>query len=153
MLDIQRSELMTIKIIPPADGQYWDLGSRITCKVRSESTGGEYTVLEVLLEKGQGSPLHVHRLESETIYMAEGECIIGDDRQEQTVMAGALVVFEKGTPHFFRNDGEARTKLIITALPGGLDRYFDEIHSALQAEKPEEIENINRKYEIEFMDV
>jgi quercetin dioxygenase-like cupin family protein len=143
---------MTITIVPPADGQAWELGSRIACKVTSESTGDEYTVLEVLLEKGQGSPLHVHRRESETIYVAEGECVVGDDGQEQTVSAGAVVVFEKGTPHFFRNDGEAKTKLIVTAIPGGLDRYFEQVSAALQAEKAEEIENINQRYEIEFMD-
>jgi hypothetical protein len=55
---------MTNTIGPPADGQIWDPGRRHTCKVTSESTGGEYTVLEVLLETGQGSPLLVHRLES-----------------------------------------------------------------------------------------
>lgn len=143
---------MTINIVPPADGQIWNLGSRITCKVTSESTGDEYTVLEVLLEKGQGSPLHVHRRESETIYVAEGECVVGDGGQEQVVLAGSMIVFEKDTPHFFRNDGEAETKLIITAVPGGLDRYFEDVNVALHAEKPEEIEKINRKYEIDFLE-
>ncbi|MDX1378784.1 MAG: cupin domain-containing protein [Anaerolineales bacterium] len=142
---------MTIRVVPPAEGQSWDLGSRITCKVTSESTSGEYTVLEVLLETGQGSPLHVHRRETETIYVAEGECVVGDGGQDWTVEAGSLIVFEKDTPHFFRNDGEAGTKLIITAVPGGLDRYFEEVSAALQAEKPEEIETINRKYEIDFL--
>jgi mannose-6-phosphate isomerase-like protein (cupin superfamily) len=84
--------------------------------------------------------------------VAEGECVVGYGGQEQTVSAGAVVVFEKGTPQFVRNNGEAKTKLIITAIPGGLDRYFEQVSAALQAEKPQEIENINQRYEIEFMD-
>ena len=117
---------------------------------KSKHVIGFSAVLEVLLEKGQGSPLHVHRRESEIIDVAEGVCVVGDSEQDQTVATGDLVVFEKDTPHFFRNDGDTKTKLIITAIPGGLDRYFEEVSAAVQGEKPEEIENINRKYEIEF---
>jgi len=143
---------MTIKLVSPDDGKFWDIGSRITCKVAGDTTDDEYTVLEVLLETGQGSPLHVHHRESETIYVAEGECIVGDDQQNYPAPAGSVVIFKKGVPHFFRNDGNVKTKLIIMAVPGGLDRYFEEINTALQTENSEEIENINRKYEIEFVE-
>lgn len=144
---------MTIRIIQPGEGTLWSLGSQITCKLSSYSTKGEYTVLEVLLETGQGSPLHVHHRESETLYVAEGECLVGDGGKDYSVPMGSLIVFEKGTPHFFRNEGSSRTKLIITAVPGGLDRYFEEIDAALQEGNPDSIENINRKYEIEFLEV
>ena len=142
---------MTIRIVQPGEGTLWNLGSQITCKVSSHSTKGEYTVLEVLLETGQGSPLHVHHRESETLYVAEGECLVGDGEKNYSAPTGSLIVFEMGTPHFFRNVGSSKTKLIITAVPGGLDRYFEEIDTALQGDNPDEIENINRKYEIEFM--
>jgi len=141
---------MTIKIIQPGEGQLWNLGSQITCKVSSNSTKDEYTVLEVLLETGQGSPLHVHHRESETLYVADGECVVGDGKKEYSMPTGSVIVFEIGTPHFFRNTGSSKTKLIITAIPGGLDRYFEEIDAALQSGDTDSIENINRKYEIEF---
>jgi len=143
---------MVIRIVQPGEGALWNLGSQITCKVSSHSTRGEYTVLEVLLEKGQGSPLHVHHRESETLYVADGECRVGDAEKVYSVPMGSVIVFEAGTPHFFRNEGGSKAKLIITAVPGGLDRYFDEIDTALQGGDPDEIENINRKYEIEFME-
>ena len=143
---------MTIQIVLPDDGKSWNIGSQITCKIPGASTADEYTVLEVILETGQGSPVHVHRRESETIYVAEGECTVGDDKQNNRVPAGSVVEFKKGIPHFFRNDGSTRTKLIITAIPGGLDRYFEEINSALQEEKTGDIDAINKKYEIEFIE-
>lgn len=141
---------MSITIISSSEGQVWDLGSRITCKVTSDSTNEAFTVLEVLLNTGQGSPVHVHRRESETIYVAEGKCVVGDNKQNQIASAGSVVVFPQGVPHFFRNDGSEQTKLIITAIPGGLDRYFTDVTAALQEGKPEQIDGINNKYEIEF---
>ena len=144
---------MTIRIVQPGEGVLWNLGSQITCKVPSDSTQDEYTVLEVLLETGQGSPLHVHHRESETLYVAQGECIVGNGEKTYAMPTGSVIVFEVDTPHFFRNAGPSKAKLIITAIPGGLDRYFEEINSALQAGNTNNIENINRKYEIEFMRV
>ncbi len=141
---------MPITIISSGEGQVWDLGSLITCKVTSASTNDDFTVLEVVLDTGQGSPVHIHRRESETIFVAEGNCIVGDDKQIYSAPVGSVVVFPKGVPHFFRNEGNERTKLIITAVPGGLDRYFAEVTAALQEGKPEQIDGINRKYEIEF---
>jgi quercetin dioxygenase-like cupin family protein len=140
-----------ILVITPNDGETWNVGGPITCKISSGQTAGAYTVLEFILNAGGGPPLHVHHREDELFYVAEGECTVGTKEQSYPAPAGTIVRFPKGTPHFFRNESSAPCKLLITAIPGGLDHYFAELAAALAANQPEAIPAINHKYEIDFL--
>jgi quercetin dioxygenase-like cupin family protein len=142
-------------VVRPTEGRVWNVGGPMVCKVSSEDTQGAYTVLELTLPPGSGAPLHIHRREDEVFYVLEGMCTVGDAYQEQTVLAGATAVFRKGVAHFFRNSGDATCRVLITAIPGGLDHYFNELDTALNANREhnrtvDAIAAINRKYEIEF---
>ena len=141
----------SILVISPNDGDTWNVGGPITCKISSQQTAGAYTVLEFILNPQGGPPLHVHHREDELFYVVEGECIVGSKEQSYQASAGTLVRFPKGTAHFFRNESSAPCKLLITAIPGGLDHYFSEIAVALAANQPDTIPAINRKYEIDFL--
>ena len=137
-------------LIPPKEGKSWNIGGVLQCKVGSDLTQGSYTVLELALPPQSGSPLHVHHREDEIFYIVEGECRIGFKDQECKATASLTVVLPKRTPHFFRNDGAATSTILITAVPGGLDRYFDEVSQAIESGQLEELPSINQKYEIEF---
>jgi hypothetical protein len=82
----------------------------------------------------------------------EGVCTVGDAEQSHAVAAGGVVQFARGTAHFFRNEGTTRCRLLITAIFGGLDRYFAEIAAALETGTPERIAAINASYEIDFFE-
>jgi quercetin dioxygenase-like cupin family protein len=139
-----------ILVVEPGEGLHWNVGGRLVCKVGSDQTGGAFTVLELSLPPGGGPPLHVHRREDEIFYVVEGECTVGSEEQSWTLRPGATAVFPKGRAHFFRNESDAGSRVLITAVPGGLDRYFHEIDAALAAGRPEAVPGINQKYEIEF---
>jgi quercetin dioxygenase-like cupin family protein len=141
----------TITVVLPNEGQAWLVGSRVTCKISSTETGNAYTVLEVLLAPGEGAGLHVHQREDESLFVASGECTVGDRDKTWAASTGSVVCFPKGVPHFFKNNGAKACSLIITAVPGGLDIYFEEVSAALAENRVGDIADLNKRYEIEFL--
>ena len=138
-------------VIRPNAGKTWELGGLIECKVAGTQTGNAYTILGITLEKGQGAPMHIHKREDEVFYILEGTCTFGLGDEVVTAEAGTTVILKKGLAHFFRNDSSTPMKALITAIPGGLDRYFEEVTTAIAEQKPQEIDKINAQYEIEFI--
>ena len=126
--------------------------SGVTCKVRSDQTDNRYTVLELVLPPGEGAPFHVHQREDEIMLVVEGECEVRHGDNTYIAPPGTIVVFPKGQPHAFRNTGQVPNRLMITAVPGGLDRYFDEIQALLAGGHvtQDALDDINRRYEIDF---
>lgn len=124
----------------------------VTCKIASDHTDNRYTVLELVLPPGAGAPLHVHQREDEILLIVEGECEVRYGGETHVALPGALVVFPKGQTHAFRNTGQTPNRIMITAVPGGLDRYFDEIR--VQSESGQltqaSLDEINQRYEIDF---
>ena len=139
-----------VLVVMPGEGQALDIGSSLTVKVPSHSAGNAYTVLEFVLQPGGGAPLHIHQREDEIMYILEGECTFGFAGQIYKAPAGSTIALPKGLPHLFRNEGQDLCRLLITAVPGGLDEYFSEIGTALAQNRPELIPEINLRYEIDF---
>jgi len=125
----------------------------VTCKVRSDQTDNRYAVLELVLGPGEGAPLHVHQREDEIMFIVEGELEVTHSNETHRAMPGAIVVLPKGQPHAFRNSGQAPNRVMITAVPGGLDRYFEEINALAGSDTAGQglVEEINKRYEIEFL--
>jgi mannose-6-phosphate isomerase-like protein (cupin superfamily) len=136
-----------VSIVPSGSGTRL---AGVLVKVASDETQGAYTVLELLLPPGAAAPLHVHQREDEIFYVIEGECAIRFEDQEQIASAGSVVRLPKGTAHAFGNPGTVPTRLLITAVPGGLDRYFGELDALGQGATREQVDAINQKYEIRF---
>jgi mannose-6-phosphate isomerase-like protein (cupin superfamily) len=143
---------MTISIIAPTAGVAWNIGGRLTCKVRSADTDGAYTILELILPPGGGAPRHSHTREDELFYLVDGVCEFSDDEGQMVAPTGAWVRIPRGVAHAFRNPGAEPCKLLITAVPGGLDNYFEELNAAITggAAGAEQVNAINEKYGLLF---
>jgi mannose-6-phosphate isomerase-like protein (cupin superfamily) len=105
-------------------------------KATAAATAGALTVMESVVR--QGPPRHVHAHEDECFYVLEGTVTgtCGDEAFE----AGprSFVFLPRGLAHTFRAaEGEARVLLI--AVPGGIEHYFDEINNAVSAAEQERI--------------
>ena len=101
-------------------------------KASRDSTDGALSVFEISVERGP--PLHIHDHEHESFYVLEGELsvICGDDHFE--VRTGSFVFMPRGRAHRFWSTHESARVLLI-AVPGGIEDYFRELHSADEKER------------------
>jgi mannose-6-phosphate isomerase-like protein (cupin superfamily) len=96
-------------------------------KASRHSTGGALSVFETTV--GAGPPLHVHDREDECFYVLDGGLVIrcGDDTFDAA--AGSFVFLPRGRPHRFWAAGRP-VRLLLIAVPGGIEDYFGEINTA-----------------------
>ena len=104
-----------------------DLAGDPGLKASRHSTGGALTVIETSI--GAGPPLHVHDREDECFYVLDGELSIrcGDDSFDAA--AGSFVFLPRRRPHRFSAAG-GPARLLLIAVPGGIEDYFREINAA-----------------------
>jgi quercetin dioxygenase-like cupin family protein len=142
-------EQRTVEIVPRGEG--WDIGG-ILCKIRAEQTGGAYSILELTLPPGGGAPMHIHYREDEIFCVVEGQCEIQSAAGTSVAQPGAVVVLPKGIAHAFRNTGDSLTTLVITAVPGGLEGFFEEFSriTADDPDAPAKRAEIAQRYQIDF---
>lgn len=141
-----------ITVVAPGEGDVWPIGAGLTCKVPGALVGDAYSVVEFVLPPGGGAAPHVHRREDEILYVLGGECSVGYGDHVWLATVGTTVVLPRGAPHFFHNAGASNCTLLITAVPGGLDRYFAAISAAIARGEPEAIAAVNEAYGIEFFE-
>ncbi len=112
----------------------------ITVRATAEETGGTFEVYELAVPTGrvrevvgEGPPPHVHREHEEAFYILEGEFkfILGDNAAEAVAPKGTLVVVPRGTRHSF--SGNAGSRALVLAIPGGLAGFFEELGAGLAA--------------------
>ncbi len=141
-------------ILSAAEGKVLSvLGQTITCKVRSEDTQGAYSVIEQLAPPQSGPPLHIHYHEDEILYILEGTWEIQLRNQTFTATKGTIATLPRNIPHTFKNVGSSPSKVLVTIIPGGFERFFEEVNQLPPASPPdiERVKAIARKYELEFL--
>lgn len=99
-------------------------GVETTVRVRSAETEGAYAVVEQSHPVGRGAPLHVHQFETETLLVLEGTYVVLVDGEAKRLTAGQSVSVEPGVPHAFANKGDDIGRLLILAVPAGIEEYF-----------------------------
>lgn len=99
-----------------------------TVKLGTPGSSGTLTVLELVMESGQGPGLHVHSREHELWYVLEGEFrfLLGDSLVHEPT--GGLAFGPRGTPHTFQNIGAGTGRLLVITGPSGLEDFFLEYH-------------------------
>lgn len=96
-------------------------------KASQHSTGGALSVFETSIDAGP--PLHVHDREDECFYVLDGELSIRCGSEVFDAARGSFVFLPRGRPHrFWATNQPAR--LLIVAVPGGIEDYFRQINNA-----------------------
>ena len=110
-------------VVPPGAGLADDPG----LKASQHSTGGALSVFETTVEAGP--PLHVHDRDDDCFYVLDGELSVRCGSDVFDAAAGSFVFLPRGRPHrFWARDTSAR--LLLIAVPGGIEDYFDQINNA-----------------------
>jgi mannose-6-phosphate isomerase-like protein (cupin superfamily) len=141
-----------VAVLPGAGRTLQFLG--VTHKLTSEQTGGAFYVCEAVFGPERGSPLHVHHYEDEIIHVLDGAIDIRLDNEKLHAPAGGIVHLPKKIPHALQNPLNTPLRIIVHAIPGGLEHYFDEVDAALQdgSFSAEVHQAISKKYGLEWLE-
>ncbi len=95
--------------------------------------GSNFSLIEEVAPKGEGTPLHVHPEDAETFYVLEGELTLGlgEDSDPIPASAGSFVHIPGGVVHAFKVDSATARYLIITTLQH--ERFYRAISEPAQA--------------------
>lgn len=126
----------------------------VTHKLTSDQTGGAFYVCEAVFGPERGSPLHIHHFEHEVIHVLEGEIQIRLDQDQLHAPAGGILHLPKNIPHALQNPLKTPLRIMVHAIPGGLEHYFDEVDAALQngSFNSDVHSEISRKYGLEWLE-
>jgi mannose-6-phosphate isomerase-like protein (cupin superfamily) len=139
--------------IPPGSGKVLkSLG--VTHKLTSTQTGGAFYLCEAVFAPESGSPLHIHHYEDEVIHVLEGAIDIRLDKEKLHTPVGGIIHLPKKIPHALQNPLKIPLRIMVYAIPGGLENYFDEVDAALQNDSfnNEVHAKISRKYGLEWLE-
>jgi mannose-6-phosphate isomerase-like protein (cupin superfamily) len=125
-------------VLPPGAGVADDPG----VKASQHSTGGALSVFETMIEAGP--PLHVHDREDECFYVLDGELSVRCGGDTFDAATGSFVFLPRGRPHRF-HARERPARLLLIAVPGGIEDYFRQINNATTNE---EFDQIGEQYAI-----
>jgi quercetin dioxygenase-like cupin family protein len=77
------------------------LGELYRVRVSGADTGGSFAVLDTEGRRGHGSPMHVHRRDSEIFLVLSGALQVVVDGREHEAGEGSAAVLPAGRPHGF----------------------------------------------------
>jgi len=113
-------------VLRPGEGER--LGAGVV-----KAAGPELSLLEFEMQPGGEIAPHLHRGQSDSFYVLEGEVEFRVENEVVTATPGTFVLSPAGVVHSLRNAGEKPARLLNLHVPGGFVEYRREL-AALQAE-------------------
>lgn len=107
----------------------WFLGSRVWRRASGDATGGALGLIEQLVPPGLGSPYHIHHNEDESFYVLDGRIRFFSGGRSWVLGAGGFAFLPREIPHGFRTEGDAPSRSLLLATPGGFEQFVDELSS------------------------
>jgi mannose-6-phosphate isomerase-like protein (cupin superfamily) len=131
------------------EGTTWNVvGDKITCKIASNQTNGAYAVVEEISPPQGGPPLHLHRATDEIFYVLEGEYQVTCGDRTFSAPQGSVLVVSRSTPHSLRNVSAATSRVLVTLIPSGFEKFFAEANDVTD---PQKIMEIAKRHDVEFL--
>jgi mannose-6-phosphate isomerase-like protein (cupin superfamily) len=108
----------------PGEGEVIEAFGRNTIRVPSTETNGSMSILEVTLQPGEGTPMHIHEREDEAFRVLSGRVAFqcGDETFE--LAEGGLAVLPRGIPHKIACAGSVTATVMVILTPGGFEQFF-----------------------------
>ncbi|HYF26010.1 MAG TPA: quercetin 2,3-dioxygenase [Baekduia sp.] len=102
----------------------WFLGALATVKAAAGETDGRVSVVDFVMPRGHGSPLHVHTREDEWFSVLEGEVTFWIEGVGRVVATeGAFIYGPRMIPHTFEVTSEVARMTVVTE-PGGFEDFL-----------------------------
>lgn len=130
------------------------LGSTITCKVTSASTGGAWSLVEYMAPPYWAGPaVHWHTRTTEAFYVLDGTLALTLDDKTSMIGKGACVVVPPGVRHTFFNPTASPVCYLAWFSPGGFEQYWEELGTLIAAQPywppadTRALQELGRKYD------
>jgi quercetin dioxygenase-like cupin family protein len=108
----------------------WFLGSRVWLRADGAQTGRALGLIEQIVPPGLGSPYHVHHHEDESFYVLEGQIRFFSGERSWVLGPGGFAFLPRDMPHGFRTEGDAPSRSLLLATPGGFEAFVHELSTA-----------------------
>jgi quercetin dioxygenase-like cupin family protein len=142
----ERPKIIALKSDEP-NALAYDAG-RVRFIASSEDTGGAWSLVELTEMPGYKTPWHRHPQAEEAFYVLEGVLTARIADRTYELPAGSYVLIPRGTPHAQGNLGRVPVRFLVTATPGGLERFFRDRVELFKTVKPDNPEFMKRMTEI-----
>ncbi|WP_103070385.1 cupin domain-containing protein [Aquimarina sediminis] len=135
-------------------GKEWNVfGVKITGKILSNQTNGDYSTIITETPPNGGPPVHVHKNEDELFYVLKGSYIFKCGDKKIEAKQGDFIRLPRGIPHSFINIDTITGITMNTMTPGGLENFFNDIAKASENSKlaKHEVDSIANTYGVKFI--
>lgn len=111
-------------------------GIPVKVLLSTSETGGQFSLLEIVCPPSEGVPPHTHTCEDETFHVLSGLVEFTLDGTRHVLGPGTTAFAPRAIPHAFRNIGASEARLLVTATPGGIERFFQACHEQIPPDAP-----------------
>jgi quercetin dioxygenase-like cupin family protein len=102
--------------------------------ISGKQTNGDFAMIDMLIPPGDGPGPHSHASFHETFYVLDGEVEFRTEEGKSIAQKGDVITIPKGGAiHSFKNVSHSMARLLCTVVPAGLDEFFEEIGTPVQA--------------------
>lgn len=105
---------------------YWLLGHLAFVHLGGAETEERFCLVEFLSPAGEMTPLHIHRRDSQTTYVLEGEVTFYEPGESRVCGAGEWIHHLAGVPQTERITSPDPARMLDINSPAGFDRFVAE---------------------------
>ncbi|GAA2266878.1 cupin [Streptomyces ruber] len=141
-------------LVPPGrsrGGERRFLGDPLRMLVEGADTGGAFTAVELVHERGFSTPWHVHRNEDEALYVLDGELVVicGEERWEAG--PGGFVHLPRSVPHGLKVVSES-ARILALCVPSGFEHFARDVADLrIGEETAHQLADIAGKYGVQVL--
>jgi mannose-6-phosphate isomerase-like protein (cupin superfamily) len=99
-------------------------GERCLIHISAADTNGAYSVVEIISDHGDGTPIHIHQNEDEHFTILEGTAHVVSGDKTFDAAAGTAVTLSKGIPHAWCNLSNSPLRMVVISSPGGVEEIL-----------------------------
>jgi mannose-6-phosphate isomerase-like protein (cupin superfamily) len=99
-------------------------GERCLIRISAADTNGAYSVVEIVSDHGDGTPIHIHQNEDEHFIILGGTARIASGDKTFDAAAGTAFTLSKGVPHAWYNLSNSPLRMVVISTPGGIEEIL-----------------------------
>jgi quercetin dioxygenase-like cupin family protein len=121
------TETLPARALAAGEGEArWWFGQLAVLKATAKDTAGGHTLVEITVNPGYETPLHIHHREDEGFWMLDGSATFTVGNQTVEAGPGAYLFGPKHVPHKWKAGADG-ARLLYLFAPGGFEDLIREM--------------------------